>query len=80
MNTTAGRINPTSSYSGPIFDSDTHVHENDFEFFKEYLPKQYHEKWLPARKVGPDGKFGLYIGDRPVLNRSQCRGTDSTGW
>jgi predicted TIM-barrel fold metal-dependent hydrolase len=55
-------------YDGPIFDSDTHIHELDFDFFREYLPKKYHEKWLPARKVGADGRFGLHIGNRMVEN------------
>ena len=41
-------------YDGPIFDCDSHVHEHDFDFFADYLPKKYHEKWLLARKVGPD--------------------------
>ena len=58
----------TAPYSGPIFDCDSHVHEHDFDFFREYLPKKYHEKWLLQRKVGPDGTFGLYIGDRKVHN------------
>ena len=56
------------AYAGPIFDSDSHVHEHDFDFFKDYLPKKYHDKWLLARKVGPDGRFGLWIGDRKVEN------------
>ena len=55
------------SYDGPIFDSDTHIHEQDFEFFKEYLPKELHGKWLLQRKSGAEG-FGLYIGDRKVHN------------
>src|SRR3954447_6796098 len=57
-----------SAYAGPIFDCDTHIYEHDFDFFKEYLPLQYHEKWLPARKVGNDGRFGLHIGNRKVEN------------
>jgi predicted TIM-barrel fold metal-dependent hydrolase len=57
-----------STYSGPIFDSDTHIVEQDFEFFKEYLPRKYHEKWLLAKKVGPDGRFGLHVGDQRVEN------------
>ena len=55
-------------YTGPIFDCDTHIHESDISFFEQYLPKQYHKDWLPARKVGPNGEFGLYIGDRRVYN------------
>lgn len=54
-------------YTGPIFDGDTHIVEADYEFFKTYLPKQYHQDWLPQLKVGGEG-FGLYIGDRMVHN------------
>jgi predicted TIM-barrel fold metal-dependent hydrolase len=56
-----------ASYDGPIFDSDTHVHEHDFDFFKEYLPRELHGKWLLQRREGSEG-FGLYIGDRKVHN------------
>jgi len=57
-----------TTYTGPIFDGDSHVYEKNYDFFKGYLPKQYHEKWLPARKYGPDGRFGFYVGDRRVEN------------
>ena len=56
-----------ASYDGPIFDSDTHVHEHDFDFFKEYLPRELHDQWLLQRREGPEG-FGLYIGERKVHN------------
>src|SRR5437870_4612323 len=59
---------PIPEYNGPIFDGDSHIIERNFDFFKEYLPKQYHKDWLPARKIGPDGRFGLHIGDRMVEN------------
>lgn len=55
-------------YTGPIFDCDSHIHERDYDFMKRYLSAELHEKWLPARKVGPDGRFGLHIGDRMVEN------------
>ena len=55
------------SYDGPIFDSDTHVHEHDFDFFREYLPRELHAQWLLQRREGPEG-FGLYIGERKVHN------------
>ena len=55
-------------YDGPIFDGDTHMQEKDFSFFEKYLPKQYHDEWLPARKHGPDGKFGLFVGNTRVQN------------
>ena len=55
-------------YDGPIFDADTHIVEDSFDFFRDYLPRQYHERWLPAHKLGPDGEFGLFVGDRKVQN------------
>jgi len=56
------------TYEGAIFDGDTHIWERDYGFMAEYLPKTYHEHWLPARKVGKDGRFGLHVGDRMVEN------------
>jgi predicted TIM-barrel fold metal-dependent hydrolase len=56
------------AYEGPIFDSDTHLHEKDFHFFLDYLPKAFHADWLPARKIGCDGRYGFFIGDRRVQN------------
>jgi predicted TIM-barrel fold metal-dependent hydrolase len=55
-------------YRGPIFDGDTHIQENDLSFMADYLPKQYHAKWLPARKYGPSGRFNIHVGDRIVEN------------
>ncbi|TAL03201.1 MAG: amidohydrolase [Rhodospirillaceae bacterium] len=52
-------------YGGPIFDSDTHIHEVDFSFFREFLPKKFHEDWLLEVRNGPAG-FGMYIGERVV--------------
>jgi predicted TIM-barrel fold metal-dependent hydrolase len=56
-----------ATYDGPIFDSDSHVHEHDFDFFREYLPRDLHDQWLLQRRNGPEG-FGLYLGDRKVHN------------
>jgi len=56
------------TYSGPIFDCDSHIHEKDFSFFESYLPEQYRAQWTIARKCGPDGRFGLHIGDRYLEN------------
>ena len=53
-------------YQGPIFDCDSHIYELNYDFMKDYLPKALQPEWLPARKVGPDGRFGLHIGDRMV--------------
>ena len=55
-------------YSGPIFDADTHIQEQSFDFFKKNIPEHLHKDWLPARKYGPDGTFGIFIGDRRVEN------------
>lgn len=60
------------AYAGPIFDSDSHVHEHDFEFFKEYLPKQYQDKWLLERRYGPDGRFGLWLGNRRKVENTEA--------
>jgi predicted TIM-barrel fold metal-dependent hydrolase len=57
-----------TTYDGPIFDSDSHIYEADFAFFKGYLPEKYHAEWLPARKFGRDGRYGLYVGERRVEN------------
>jgi predicted TIM-barrel fold metal-dependent hydrolase len=57
----------TPRYTGPIFDCDSHVHEENFDFFVDYLPKQYQPHWLLRRRQGAEG-FGLYIGDRKVNN------------
>ena len=63
---TLGEAQPT--YDGPIFDCDSHIWERDFDFLRKYLPQELQADWLVARKVGPDGRFGLHIGDRMVEN------------
>jgi len=63
---------PAKTYDGPIFDADSHVIETDFEFMKRYLPAELHAEWLVARKHGPDGRYGLFVGDRRV-NNSEAR-------
>ena len=55
-------------YEGPIFDCDSHIVERSFEFMKQYLPKALHADWLLERRYGPDGRFGLFIGERRVTN------------
>jgi predicted TIM-barrel fold metal-dependent hydrolase len=56
------------TYLGPIFDADTHIHEKDYSFFRQYLPPEYRERWTIDRKTGPDGRFGLHIGDLYLEN------------
>lgn len=58
--------NTAPLYDGPIFDGDTHIQEKDYAFFSKYLPEKYHREWLPARKHGADGRFGLYVGETRV--------------
>lgn len=67
MNASAGTAAAVPSYVGPIFDCDSHVHEDNFDFFREYLPPQYHDRWLLRRREGAEG-FGLYVGERRVHN------------
>ncbi|HET9629545.1 MAG TPA: amidohydrolase family protein [Novosphingobium sp.] len=50
-------------YDGPIFDADSHIQEKDYSFCERYLPKEFHKDWLPQRKYGPDGQFGMFLGD-----------------
>ena len=58
-------------YDGPIFDCDSHIYELNYDFMKDYLPKALQPDWLVARKEGPDGRFGLFVGDRMVEN-TEC--------
>lgn len=57
----------TATYDGPVFDSDSHIWERNYDFMKKYLPPELHKDWLVSRRVGPEG-FGLYVGDRMVHN------------
>lgn len=55
------------NYDGPIFDCDSHIVEENFDFFKEYVPEKY-QYAIPVRKVGPDGKESFYVEGRRVEN------------
>jgi predicted TIM-barrel fold metal-dependent hydrolase len=57
-----------TAYDGPIFDADTHIVEENFDFFKDYLPKPLQQDWLLTAKQGADGRFALHVGDRRVEN------------
>ena len=48
------------TYSGPIFDGDTHLYEQQ-DAWSRYLPSKYRQE-LQARHVQEDGKYPLYIG------------------
>jgi len=55
-------------YSGPIFDGDSHLHEASLDFFERFLPVEHRSRWQLARKQGPDGRFGLHLGERYLEN------------
>jgi len=52
-------------YKGPIFDADTHLYETE-DAFGKYLPAKFKEKWGLHYKVGDDGQFALYVGERKI--------------
>jgi predicted TIM-barrel fold metal-dependent hydrolase len=56
-----------ATYDGPIFDCDSHIVEEDFDFFRKYLPEKYRDM-MPVRRAGADGKYGIFVGDRRVEN------------
>lgn len=58
-------VDKTSSYTGPIFDADTHFWETD-EAWTAYLPKDAAEKYGVTFKKGSDGDFAMYVGPRKV--------------
>ena len=62
----ANQLLPIPQFKGPIFDGDTHISGEDIGLFEKYLPKKYHKDWLIHRKVGADGQYATYIGDRKV--------------
>ncbi len=59
-------VETPSRYTRPIFDGDTHIQEDNFDFFKKYLPEEYQAEWLPLIRHGEHG-YGIYIGETPVL-------------
>jgi hypothetical protein len=62
----AARVEPVPTYTGPIFDGDTHIYEQA-DSWSRYLPTQYEKDWGFNWKVGKDGQYALYIGtDRKV--------------
>ena len=64
--TALAAVQTPKPYTGPIFDGDTHIQEENFDFFKKYLPEEYHETWLPLIRHGDEG-YGIYIGQTPVM-------------
>jgi predicted TIM-barrel fold metal-dependent hydrolase len=59
---------PAPAYSGPIFDSDSHIQERDFSFMAKYLPRKFHEKWLVTSRYDDQGEYSMFLGDHKVDN------------
>ena len=55
----------TASYTGPIFDADTHFWETD-EAWTKYLPRDAAEKYGVIFHTGDDGDYAMYVGPRKV--------------
>src|SRR4030088_1307497 len=53
------------SYTGPIFDADTHLFETS-DAFTRFLPDDATDAAKIGFKVGEDGSHALYFGDRKV--------------
>lgn len=56
-------IDTAPTYSGPIFDGDSHIYEQDDAFLR-YLPAAYREKWGITGRTDDQGEYSLYVGDR----------------
>jgi predicted TIM-barrel fold metal-dependent hydrolase len=54
-----------SSYSGPIFDGDTHFYETE-DAFNRYLPARFKKEWEFRYQTTPEGNRTLYVGNRKV--------------
>src|ERR1700712_5018196 len=53
------------SYTGPVFDADTHIFETA-DAFTKYLPDDVKEKYTIAFKTDAEGNHALHVGDRRV--------------
>ena len=56
-------MHTTESYTGPIFNSDTHLYETD-DAYSRYLPKRCLQDWGYKWQTGADGEYALYVGNR----------------
>src|SRR5271154_1284125 len=57
----------TTTYTGPIFDGDSHIIEPlDCEAWNHYLPAKFKPKWSYRWTKDPDGKFVMYAGPHRV--------------
>ncbi len=52
-------------FQGAIFDGDTHLYETP-DAFSRYLPEKFKKDWSYEWKVGADGEYALYVGERKV--------------
>jgi predicted TIM-barrel fold metal-dependent hydrolase len=65
MTKTAHAASTAPTYTGPIFDGDTHVLECA-DAFSRYLPRQFRKDWGYHWKTGDDGEYALYVGHRKI--------------
>jgi len=71
MNTTLAEKDGTAAapvYNGPIFDSDSHIQERNFDFMAQYTPKKFHEDWLVQSRDDDKGEYSLFLGNHKVDN------------
>ena len=65
-----------TTYDGPIFDSDSHIYEEDFAFFNEYLPNKYHASGCrPANSVATGATVFMWAsvgGERRFRSEWSC--------
>jgi predicted TIM-barrel fold metal-dependent hydrolase len=54
-----------STYNGAIFDGDTHIYEQP-DSWSRYLPKELEKDWSFQWRVGADGEYALYVGQKKV--------------
>ena len=55
----------THTYSGPIFDGDTHLYEVP-DAYSRYLPEKFKKDWSYQWKVSDYGEYAQYVGARKV--------------
>lgn len=54
------------TYSGAIFDCDTHLFEKA-DAWTRYLPEKFKEEWSGGHRKDEDGQWRLYMGKRRVM-------------
>jgi predicted TIM-barrel fold metal-dependent hydrolase len=72
------RTGPVPTYTGPIFDGDTHVRESaaDWTRINEFLPEKYRKDWSVNWRQTDSGFLDMYIGDKKVESNSGYKTAD----